>query len=76
MFQSYVWHRCHDLLTMSRNLNDIYILNIKNRRITSGISKSEAIKLLQNIDLSEVEHYLKIDIKSNFEAINFLQILI
>ena len=74
MFQSYVWNRCHDLLTMSRNLNDIYILNIKNRRITSGISK--AIKLLQNIDLSEVEHYLKIDIKSNFEAINFLQILI
>ena len=74
MFQSYEWNRCHDLLTMSRNLNDIYILNIKNRRITSGISK--AIKLLQNIDLSEVEHYLKIDIKSNFEAINFLQILI
>ena len=74
MFQSYVWNRCHDLLTMSRNLNDIYILNIKNRRITSGISK--AIKLLQNIDLSEVEHYLKIDIKSNFEAINFLEILI
>ena len=74
MFQSYVWNRCHDLLTMSRNLNDIYILNIKNRRITSGISK--AIKLLQNIDLSEVEHYLKIDIKSNFEVINFLQILI
>ena len=74
MFQSYVWNRCHDLLTMSRNLNDTYILNIKNRRITSGISK--AIKLLQNIDLSEVEHYLKIDIKSNFEAINFLQILI
>ena len=74
MFQSYVWNRCHDLLTMSRNLNDIYILNIKNRRITSGISK--AIKLLQNINLSEVEHYLKIDIKSNFEAINFLQILI
>ena len=74
MFQSYVWNRCHDLLTMSRNLNDIYILNIRNRRITSGISK--AIKLLQNIDLSEVEHYLKIDIKSNFEAINFLQILI
>ena len=74
MFQSYVWNRCHDLLTMSRNFNDIYILNIKNRRITSGISK--AIKLLQNIDLSEVEHYLKIDIKSNFEAINFLEILI
>ena len=74
MFQSYVWNRCHDLLTMSRNLNDTYILNIKNRRITSGISK--AIKLLQNIDLSEVEHYLKIDIKSNFEAINFLEILI
>ena len=38
------------------NLNDIYILKIKNadyRFIISGIRKSEAIKLLQNIDLTE-----------------------
>ena len=29
-FQSNVCNWCHDLLTMSMNLNDIYILNIKN----------------------------------------------
>ena len=36
--------------------SNIYILNIKNgdyRRIITGISKSEGIKLLQNIDLTE-----------------------
>ena len=41
---------------MSMNLNDICILNIKNadyRCIIGGISKSEAIKLLQSIDLTE-----------------------
>ena len=38
------------------NLSDIVILNIKDfnyRCIITGISKSEAIKLLQNIDLTE-----------------------
>ena len=38
------------------NLNNIYILNIKYVNyhcIISGISKSEATKLLQNIDLTE-----------------------
>ena len=38
------------------NLSNIAILKIKNaeyRWIISGISKSEAIKLLQNIDLTE-----------------------
>ena len=41
---------------MPMNLSDIYILNIKNadyRCIINGISISEAIKLLQNIDLTE-----------------------
>ena len=40
---------------MSMNLSDIAILNIKGSDyccIISGISKSEAIKLLQNIDLT------------------------
>ena len=39
------------------SLSDIYTFNIKNvdyRCIISGISKSEAIKLLQNINLSEI----------------------
>ena len=41
---------------MSMNLSDVAILKIKNadyRCIISGIRKSEAINLLQNIDLSE-----------------------
>ena len=41
---------------MSMNLTDIAVLNTKGAdygSIISGISKSEAIKLLQNIDLTE-----------------------
>ena len=41
---------------MSIKLSDIAIINIKSfnyRCVISGISKSEAIKLLQNIDLAE-----------------------
>ena len=55
-FQTYVCNRCHDLVMMSINLSIIYILNIKNvhyRCIFHGISKSEAIELLQNIDLTK-----------------------
>ena len=55
-FQPNVCNRCHDLLMMSMNLSDIAILCIKNadyHSIITGISKSEAIKLLQNIDLTE-----------------------
>ena len=61
-FQAYVCNRCHDLLMMSMKLSDIYILNIKNANycyIINGISKNEAIKLLQNIELKKVEHYKK-----------------
>ena len=38
------------------NLSNIYILNIKNAHyccIINGISKLEAMKLLQNIDLTK-----------------------
>ena len=55
-FQPNVCNRCHDLLMMSINLSDVAILNIKGcdyRYIISGISKSEAKNLLQNIDLAE-----------------------
>ena len=41
---------------MSMNLSDIAILNIKSadyRCIISGISKSEAINLMQNTDLTK-----------------------
>ena len=65
------------------NLNDIAILNIKDanyRCIITGISKSEAIKLLQNIDLTEKSskksYIIKINTRNNFEAENLLQILI
>ena len=47
--------KCHDLL-MSINLSDIAILNIKGSDycfITSLISKTEAIDLLQNVDWTE-----------------------
>ena len=53
---TYVCNRCHDLLMMSKNLSDIAILNIKGSHyhcIISGISKSEAIILMQNISLTE-----------------------
>ena len=56
-FESYVCNRCHDVLLMiSTNLNNITILKIKNADygcIITGISKCEAAKLLQNIDLTE-----------------------
>ena len=54
-FQPHVCNGCHDLL-MSMNLCDIAKLNIKGADyccIISGISKSEAIHLMQNIDLTE-----------------------
>ena len=58
-FQPYVCNRCHDLLMMSMNLSDIAILKIKNTNyccIITGISKSEVIKLFQNIDLKKVKN--------------------
>ena len=48
--------RCHDLLMVSINVSDIVFLEIKTAGyccIISGISRSEAIKLLQNTDLTE-----------------------
>ena len=60
-FQQNICYRCHDLLMMSMNLHNIAILNIKGadyRCIISGISKPEAINLMQNADLTKkAEHY-------------------
>ena len=56
MFQPYACKRCHYLFMMSMNLRNIAFLKIKNTDyccIITGISKSEAIKLLQNVDLTE-----------------------
>ena len=55
-FQLNVYNECHDLLIMCMNLSDISILNIKGADycyIIGGISKSEAINLMQNIDLTK-----------------------
>ena len=64
-FEPHVCNRCHDLLMMSMKLSDIAILNIKGSDhccTISRISKSEAIKLFQNIDLTEkVGHYKKME---------------
>ena len=60
-FQPYVCNRCHDLLMMSMTLSNIAILKIKNADyhcIITVISKSEAIKLLQNIDFTETSETL------------------
>ena len=79
-FQTYVCNRCHDLLMMPMNLGNIAIVKIKNvvyGCIITGISKDEAIKLFQNIDLIEkaklYKNLISIEI---FETVNLLQILI
>ena len=55
-FQPKVCNGCHDELMMSVNLSNIAILNINGadyRYIISGISRSDAINVMQNIDLTE-----------------------
>ena len=55
-FQQYVCNKCHDLLIILMNLSDITVLNIKASDyccIVSGISKTETVKLLKNIDITE-----------------------
>ena len=65
---------------MSMNHNDIAILNIKGSDyhcIITGISKREAVKLLQIIDLTEKKgSIIKLNTKSNCEAVKLLQNLI
>ena len=49
MYAIDVCNRCHDLLMMSMNLNDIHLLNIKNANygcFTTGTRKIEVTKLL------------------------------
>ena len=55
-FQPNICSRCHDLLMISMNLSDIAILNIKSADyccIISGITKNEAISLMENADLTK-----------------------
>ena len=55
-FQPYFCNSCHGILMMSVNLNDIAILNrssVDYLCIINGISKSDAVNLLQNANLIE-----------------------
>ena len=55
-FQPNACKRCQDLLMMSVNLNETYILNIKGADcccFVNRINKSKAINLMQNIHLTE-----------------------
>ena len=55
-FQPNVCNRCDHLLTMSMNLSNFAIFNIKSSDycyIISLITKNEAINLMQNADLIE-----------------------
>ena len=56
MFQTYVCNGYHDVLVISMNLNDIANLNIHGAvfcSIINGVNKTEAVNVLQNVDLSE-----------------------
>ena len=67
----------YDLLMISINLCDIATLNIKSDDylcIVSGISKSEAINLIQNTYLSKKGGDYKYP--QQFEAIDLLEVLI
>ena len=79
-YKTYVCNRCLDLLMKSMNLSNTAVLKFKNADylcIITGISKNEALMLLQNIDLTrKVWTILKLNIKSKFEARNLPQILI
>ena len=55
-FQPNVYNRAHDLLMMSMSLSNIAILNIKGSDyccINNGMSKNEAINVMQITDLTK-----------------------
>ena len=55
-FQPHVYNGCHDVLMISVNLSHISIRNIHGADfccIIKGISKSEAVNVLQKADLNE-----------------------
>ena len=58
----FVCSDCHDLLMMSINFDDIAILDINGvnyRDIISKISKSKAVNLFQNTNLSKKKRDIK-----------------
>ena len=76
-FQPNIFNGGHDLLNLSRSLNNIAILNMKSvnyRGVFGSITKREAINLMQNIDLTEISISL---IKMGKEILNvtFIRLL-
>ena len=62
-FKRNICNGCHDVLMMSMNLTEIAIRNIHGADyccIISRISKSEAMNLMQKIDLTEKAEHCKI----------------
>ena len=60
-FQSDIYNGCHFVLMLSINFKDIAILNIWDidyHCIINGISKSDALNLLQNADLTKERRVL------------------
>ena len=58
-FQDSICNDCHDLTMLSVNISDIAIITIKNvdyHCIFHNISKYEAINLLKDSVLEDVEH--------------------
>ena len=63
VFSHNVCSGCHDLLMMSMNLSNFVILNIHSvdyRCIINGISKNEAINVMQNICFTDKNGTLQI----------------
>ena len=61
-FQAAVCNGFHDVLMLSINFNDIALLKVNGldyHCITKGISKSEVIDLLKNVDLNEKKWNVK-----------------
>ena len=52
-FQSYVCNECHDVLLMFYRFAILNINGADYRCIINGISKSDAVNLLKNADLTE-----------------------
>ena len=82
--QPNICNKCRDLLKMSMKLSNITILNIKGLDyccIISGISKNEAINLMQNADLTKkkwniIQNKYQAVVNIYFEVVNLLQVLI
>ena len=59
-YEPYLWNGCHDLMQKSMNFNDVAIISIKGnyyRICFRYTSKDDAINLIKNSDLKQVDYY-------------------